>query len=662
MAAPCCVEDMATAEGAFSANGEKLPPAMSYGCFSGPSSTIAQELWRQQVNDHLENQGEKIDAMLLEVQACHSSLKAHGGEHSLKEIMSRVEDQDEMLKSLMELQPALKDLVERILGTVDEMAENVSKTEKARQDALRNTALRNPKVKLPGHHGHDDHGEIHESALSRQMRTMESKKSFAAEDDSSSEDGDGKKKKKKKKKKKGLKHSVKEAGRRLSEVANTVSSAWANLDSLKGKGVTMPKKAKKRREEVEDIKLTGLKAFVHGKCFESTSALVVALFTVFMALQIQWDADNLHAVAPPNWITIADMCFFCCFTIELVLHLAADKLQFFTSKEKAWNIFDMSLVVIAIPDFFVSIALLTSGPEGAGDGFGGSFMFLRVVRVLRVMRVLKAFKISPQLTNMLRETVKSLKAVMWLFLLVFFIIFNLSLVCMTAITDYRKGAPPGTEIVLQMETWFGSLPATALSLFKTMSGGLAWSIISDTLMEVSLGYGILFLLYIGFAVFGILNVVTGVFVESARDTTTQTELENKAAYMAETKIQLMKMGRVFPQHDEKEEYIDRDEFHRQVETSPHLRDLLQRVDIDVAEATYYFDLLAVDSEHDMVEIDVFTSEFLRLLGQARSVDLLALHLENRQQHMDFLRFRSYVEACFDALGQSMETLLGQNVP
>jgi Ca2+-binding EF-hand superfamily protein len=64
-------------------------------------------------------------------------------------------------------------------------------------------------------------------------------------------------------------------------------------------------------------------------------------------------------------------------------------------------------------------------------------------------------------------------------------------------------------------TFFGTLPGSMISLYQAMSGGNDWGAFYDALAATGLFWQLMFLCYISFAVFAVLNIVTGVFVESA---------------------------------------------------------------------------------------------------------------------------------------------------
>merc|ERR1712217_584653 len=57
------------------------------------------------------------------------------------------------------------------------------------------------------------------------------------------------------------------------------------------------------------------------------------------------------------------------------------------------------------------------------------------------------------------------------------------------------------------------------SLYMAMSNGKSWGLIFDSLFLVSPLYRVMFLVFISITLFGVLNVLTAVFVESAMQST-----------------------------------------------------------------------------------------------------------------------------------------------
>merc|ERR1719469_377131 len=66
--------------------------------------------------------------------------------------------------------------------------------------------------------------------------------------------------------------------------------------------------------------------------------------------------------------------------------------------------------------------------------------------------------------------------------------------------------------------FWGSLPEASLTLFKSILGGLSWHEATTALRKVGWIWEMVFVIYVAFTSFAVLNVVTGVFCNSAIET------------------------------------------------------------------------------------------------------------------------------------------------
>ena len=76
-----------------------------------------------------------------------------------------------------------------------------------------------------------------------------------------------------------------------------------------------------------------------------------------------------------------------------------------------------------------------------------------------------------------------------------------------------KGAVICASSELSLEDAWGSVPRSVYSLFKSITNGTSWELVAEPLGDVHGIWLALFLLYIAFAYFAVLNVVTGVFCQ-----------------------------------------------------------------------------------------------------------------------------------------------------
>jgi len=77
------------------------------------------------------------------------------------------------------------------------------------------------------------------------------------------------------------------------------------------------------------------------------------------------------------------------------------------------------------------------------------------------------------------------------------------------------------DVVEDAAQFWGDLLTSILSLFLSTTGGINWVSLVGPLREAGAFYFAVFLVYISFHVFAVLNVITGVFCQSAIDSAQQ---------------------------------------------------------------------------------------------------------------------------------------------
>mmetsp|Transcript_64377 Transcript_64377/g.177932 ORF Transcript_64377/g.177932 Transcript_64377/m.177932 type:complete len:194 (-) Transcript_64377:172-753(-) len=150
-----------------------------------------------------------------------------------------------------------------------------------------------------------------------------------------------------------------------------------------------------------------------------------------------------------------------------------------------------------------------------------------------------------------------------------------------------------------------------MSLFQTVTGGLEWRNMTTPLMKhISPIMGLVFALYVVFTSLALMNIVTGVFVETAL----QRGREDKEVYMINHLRDLFgvldenKNGMI--SWCELEEHLD----------DPKLKAFFRDIDIDLSEAQGLF-LLLDRNGSGTIDADEFLTGCLRLRGPAKSLDM-----------------------------------------
>merc|ERR1712100_687059 len=117
--------------------------------------------------------------------------------------------------------------------------------------------------------------------------------------------------------------------------------------------------------------------------------------------------------------------------------------------------------------------------------------------------------------------VGSLQSLFWALVLLLLIMYMFSVYLLQIAAD-EFGSDLADPFIGQH---YGSMSRMIFSLFKCISGGENWGPIVAPLVTENWMYGMLYALFISFALFAVLNVVTGIFVEGAMESA-QRDIEN----------------------------------------------------------------------------------------------------------------------------------------
>jgi hypothetical protein len=171
-----------------------------------------------------------------------------------------------------------------------------------------------------------------------------------------------------------------------------------------------------------------------------------------------------------------------------------------------------------------------------------------------------------------------------------------------------------------VKTSWGSIDRAIVTLFESITGGRDWGEVYYSLVRIGVGYGILFLVYIYFMVFLVLNVVIGTVVDVTsgvaardRDRLVEDEIKSLKDYASDIKD-------FFRQADaDGSGQLSWEEFRTHL-VDNRVKAYFQTLDLDIQQAHVLFKLLDCNDNGE-VGIDEFLDGCLRLKGQAKSLDL-----------------------------------------
>lgn len=234
---------------------------------------------------------------------------------------------------------------------------------------------------------------------------------------------------------------------------------------------------------------------------------VIVGVILFNALTLGLETSPAVMARAGGLVTLLDQLCLAVFVVELAAKLFAYRLRFFTN---GWNLFDFVIIGISLV-------------PGAG-GF-------KVLRALRILRVLRVISVAPRLRRVVEGFVTALPGMGSVFLLMAVIFYIGSVMATKLFAD-------------TFPQWFGSLGASAYSLFQIMTLE-SWSMgIVRPVMEVHPHAWMFFVPFILLTTFAVVNLLVGLIVNSMQDAHHEEDVAKTDSYRDDVLARLDEIERL----------------------------------------------------------------------------------------------------------------------
>mmetsp|Transcript_116997 Transcript_116997/g.331082 ORF Transcript_116997/g.331082 Transcript_116997/m.331082 type:complete len:696 (+) Transcript_116997:84-2171(+) len=401
-----------------------------------------------------------------------------------------------------------------------------------------------------------------------------------------------------------------------------------------------------------------LRRVVTSNVFEGVCAFVIMCNAVVIGIvtqdEIMWALSQKgHGERPQgDWAPYLGYAFMAFYSFEVLLKIQVFRCGFFTNNMRAWNLFDIFLVLLSLHDF-VSVYITS------GDGNDSNFAWLRLLRLvkmlkmLRVVRVLRFFRV---LRMMVESIAGSLMTLMWSILLLSLMMYTFGLCFLQALSAYLEDTPRDNvgEVTLEaINTYWSSVPQATITLYLAVTGGSDWEPLSTPVREAGEIYYMLFLFYIAFTAFAVLNVLTGMYVDTA-SSVAKNDTETVGAELLE-RPETLQIKEYLRTSSEKmhgsglqfrwsafAENIDADV----------VQDFIKMAEATPEECERVFKLLDME-RIGLVDIDAFVKGCLYAKSSMEGVDMLYLVSESRRYGNQQRNLMSYVSDSFDEIHVAM---------
>jgi len=173
---------------------------------------------------------------------------------------------------------------------------------------------------------------------------------------------------------------------------------------------------------------------------------------------------------------------------------------------------------------------------------------------------------------------------------------------------------------------FGDLGSSLLTLYMAMAGGRSWGEYYHFLEPIPVQYKLLFLSFLTFTIFAVLNIVTGVFVDSAiyanhecRQVIIAEELDAKKEFLKDLRD-------LFHEMDQNGDgTLTASEFNARLGDESVIA-YFKALKLDITDTMTLFQLLDTDEDKE-VNIQEFLEGCYALQGEARSIDTKIMRLQ-----------------------------------
>jgi len=311
-------------------------------------------------------------------------------------------------------------------------------------------------------------------------------------------------------------------------------------------------------------------------------------------------------------------------------------MNFFTGRDGLWNSFDTLVVVTSTVEILMASKWLAWGIESS---IPGPLQILRTLRVLRIIRLLRAGKVLTPIHSIVHNLQRFLISlagsadfILSAMLMIFLIVYVFGLTFMGGVRSYlrrlEESATPSEDLIVvsdSMMEHYGTLPITMWTLVAAVTGGVDWTDVAAPIAQISLFYRIMFLIYVLFVSVVLLNILTGIFLNIAmqssamqnREIASDTVLSKRDAVAKLLSEEVSVNGSGALGWDEFAE-LSKDE---------NVKAFLMMLELDMPSVSRIFKLLDVNGDGKL-EPYRFVEACMDLRGTAKKVDVTLLQRDN----------------------------------
>ncbi|CAK9077161.1 Voltage-dependent L-type calcium channel subunit alpha-1D (CHCACHA1D) (Voltage-gated calcium channel subunit alpha Cav1.3) [Durusdinium trenchii] len=413
---------------------------------------------------------------------------------------------------------------------------------------------------------------------------------------------------------------------------------------------------RRQRDESEDVGQNFFQRLVSHVAFDLFFAVAILVNAIFIGVEVQAQLLNSDQAVLTS-VHVIGKTFTVIFLIELILRMLAQGRHFCstTNEDWRWNLLDTIIVLASLWDVGLEIVTLAQGADSEGlTGMSGlrTLRIIRITRLVKIARLARILRFIMALRTLTQSILHTLKSLIWAMILLALIVYTFAVLFTQVVHDLTSVELESVtseeerayleQVQIYAKQYFSTLPQAMLTLYMSIANGVSWEQVLVPLHAVHWIWECVFVFYIAFATLAVLNVITGVFCQSAIDSAQsdhemviQSILNNKDAHIEKIRM-------LFSEIDEDSSGVITYQMFERGIRSEEVKTYFESIDLDVWDVWTFFKLLDMDSG-GAVEIEEFLMGCLRLRGNAKAMDIAKLCHDQSWLIREQARFWEFVE-------------------
>eukprot|EP00747_Dinoflagellata_sp_TGD_P136127 gnl/TRDRNA2_/TRDRNA2_175522_c1_seq21.p1 gnl/TRDRNA2_/TRDRNA2_175522_c1~~gnl/TRDRNA2_/TRDRNA2_175522_c1_seq21.p1 ORF type:complete len:548 (-),score=102.97 gnl/TRDRNA2_/TRDRNA2_175522_c1_seq21:495-2138(-) len=364
--------------------------------------------------------------------------------------------------------------------------------------------------------------------------------------------------------------------------------------------------------------------------FDYCSISAIMLNALLIGMQTDYAARHLVSVDPLIF-KVADALFCAVFCSELALRMMAYGInEFLFGSFAKSHMFDIVVVSLQLSEQILPLAMQRLGTANA-------MPFLRMMRLLRLLRILRTGRLLHlvvPLRMLVVSITSSFRFLGWTLCALLLQTYICGIIITDVVTEKRlTQSRSESEHDEKLEDLWGTLDRSMLTLYQIITEGVPWGETLDPLRGIPM-ITLLFVLYVAFAVFALMNIVTGLFVHTAMKIADDEKKHLLAHEMQKTFLKL---------DSDRSGQVSFEEFNDFL-SDPNMQVYLHQMDIDPKRIDRHVVFALMDDDQSgQIDGEELIAGFMSLNGQARRLDVAALMLEQNTRDKRALAHAELVE-------------------